>query len=151
MSKRPAVIIDVDGTLVNVVGITHILKGDLHNEKKLEAYHKAALNCKANGWVVSLTNTLYDQGYDVLVVTARSEKVRVDTEFWLAKHRVKYHALFMRKHKDARDDYYIKKDILKALIEAGWKPALAVDDNPSIVKLWEENDIFTIHVPGYNF
>ena len=48
----------------------------------------------------------------------------------------------MRQNDDHREDYEVKKDILE-YINVYWDIKHAVDDNPSIIKLWEENGIAT--------
>jgi hypothetical protein len=51
----------------------------------------------------------------------------------------------MRKDDDHREDYEVKKDILDHINEY-WEVQHAVDDNPSIIKLWEENGISTTKI-----
>ena len=42
-----------------------------------------------------------------------------------------------------------KCDILKHIEARGFDVRLAVDDNPSVIQLWEEHGIQTVVVPGW--
>jgi histidinol phosphatase-like enzyme len=47
--------------------------------------------------MVELVNNLYKQGYAIIIYTARREDVRDETEYYLNKWGVMYHALRMNK------------------------------------------------------
>jgi len=51
----------------------------------------------------------------------------------------------MRADNDNRPDYEAKKDILNKINEL-WEVTHAVDDNPHVIKLWEENNIPTTKI-----
>lgn len=148
MIKRPAWIFDVDGTLVDVDPILDILLGqDRASEsfkKNYDAFHKASINCNPHKDVVDMVWEVCDT-LDIIIVTARKEKYRGLTSKWLKMHNVPHDALFMRKDDDHREDYEVKKDILDHINEY-WEVKHAVDDNPSIIKLWEENGISTTKI-----
>ena len=46
---------------------------------------------------IELVNKLYHAKHHIIIYTARKEKARYETEYWLKKHGVKYHALVMEK------------------------------------------------------
>jgi FMN phosphatase YigB (HAD superfamily) len=148
MIKREAWIFDVDGTLVNVDPILDILLGqDRASEsfkKNYDAFHKESINCSPHKDVVDMVWEVCDM-LDIIIVTARKEKYRALTSRWLKTHNVPHDALFMRKDDDYREDYEVKKDILENINEY-WEVKHAVDDNPSIIKLWEENGIATTKI-----
>jgi hypothetical protein len=54
----------------------------------------------------------------------------------------------MRGAKDQRPDVEVKKDILDTLRQK-WDILMAVDDNPSVLSLWQSEGIKTITVPGW--
>jgi hypothetical protein len=91
-----------------------------------------------------LNNAFFDQ-MDVLIVTSRMEKWRSLTSYWLAKNDIGHHALYMRKDEDIRPDYEVKADILND-IKKHWNVIHAVDDNPSIITLWQANGISTTKI-----
>lgn len=51
----------------------------------------------ANPFVVDWVNDRYIDGHTILIHTARPERVRPETEAWLAGEGVRYHALVMGK------------------------------------------------------
>jgi hypothetical protein len=69
---------------------------------------------------------------------------------WLALNGVPSDRLYMRGDKDNRPDYLVKKDILDR-IRTEFDVIHAVDDNPSVIALWQENGISTTVVEGWGF
>jgi hypothetical protein len=64
---------------------------------------------------------------------------------WLAKNNIRSHGLFMRADDDNRPDYEVKKDILDKITKL-WSVTHAVDDNPNVIKLWEDHSIPTTKI-----
>ena len=87
--------------------------------------------------------------FDIIVVTARQEKWRAHTAYWRVKNDIPHTAMFMRQDKDFRPDYEIKKDILDH-VNLFWDVKHAVDDNPNIIRLWEENGIPTTKIGDWD-
>lgn len=151
MKKRKAHIFDVDGTLANVDSIVHyVYKGkskDPENFKKdFYSFHSESLSVPPHEEVVDMAWEAIEKDIDILVVTARSERWRAHTAYWLkAVANVPHEALFMRQSQDHRSDYEIKKDILEHITQF-WDVLHAVDDNPNIIRLWEENGIPTTKI-----
>lgn len=143
--RRPAAIFDVDGTLADVSAIRHFVDGP---ERNFDAFHRASVDVPPHGWVVDLARDLSEQGLAILVVTARSARFRPVTAFWLAMHDVPSDALYMRADNDYRADYLVKRDIY-ARLAASFTVVRAVDDNPQVVRLWQELGIATTVVPGW--
>jgi hypothetical protein len=85
---------------------------------------------------------------DVVVVTARRERWRHQTAWFLAMNDIPSDALFMRGDKDDRPDFEVKRDILAA-IRCTWDVRMAVDDNPAVIALWQSEGIDTITIPGW--
>lgn len=148
MGKRKAWIFDVDGTLANVDSILHYVQNinDLPEFKKdFDKFHGESVNVPPHKDVVDMTWEATEGGFDTIIVTARREEWRAHTSYWLAKNNILHDALFMRGNKDYRPDYEVKKDILDH-INLFWDVYHAVDDNPKIIKLWEENNIPTTKI-----
>jgi hypothetical protein len=88
----------------------------------------------------------------ILLVSARKEEQRQVTESWLLHHGVPYDQLYMRPSGDFRDDQFIKKEILDAIIvEHGKKPDIVFEDRDRLVKMWRENGILCCQVAEGNF
>lgn len=147
---KSCVIFDMDGTLANVSSIRHYLKPDIHHGKDFDAFHAESVNVPPHSHVVNAAQVAKLLGHDVVIVTARKHMWRHQTAWWLAMHGVPSDALFMRGNKDQRKDFLVKKDILST-IRKSWNPIHAWDDNPSIIRLWEEEGIPCTIVEGWEY
>ena len=150
MNNKPtAIIFDMDGTLANVDSIRHyVISTPDHRGKNFDAFHAASVDCPPHAAVVSHASVAHLLGHKIIIVTARKAMWRHHTAWWLALHGVPSDAMFMRGNKDSRPDYYVKKDILAA-IQHTWNVVHAVDDNPNVIRLWQENGIPTTLVEGW--
>jgi hypothetical protein len=140
--KPSAYIFDVDGTLANVDPYLHYVRG---SDRDYNAFHEASIGALPNVEVVEMLNNAVSDCHAILVVTSRKEKYRGLTSMWMALNNVRSHALFMRSDEDNRPDYEVKKDILDK-INKHWTVLHAVDDNPNVIRLWEENGISTTKI-----
>lgn len=152
-SKKAAVIVDMDGTLVDVSSIRHYVReGQLpdgsYSKVNFDAFHKASGLCPAIWPTVDKVMHYWERRLDILIVTARGRQYDKVTRDWLYKYSIPYNELFMRDVGDMRKDVDVKRDIL-AEIEERWTVVHAIDDNPNVITLWEENGIPTTVVPGW--
>jgi hypothetical protein len=144
---RPtAHIYDVDGTLANVEPYLHYVRG---SSRDYDAFHEASIDALPNIDVLEMLNNSVNDGQAILIVTSRKEKWRGLTSMWLAKNNIRSHALFMRSDDDNRPDYEVKKDILNK-INKYWDVTHAVDDNPSVIALWEDHKIPTTKIGDWD-
>lgn len=137
-----AYIFDVDGTLANVDPYLHHVRG---SNRDYEAFHEASIDALPNIEVVEMLNHAFFDQMHVIIVTSRKEKWRGLTSYWLAKNDIGHHALYMRSDDDNRPDYEVKKDILLK-IKNHWNVVHAVDDNPNVIRLWENYGIPTTKI-----
>jgi phosphoglycolate phosphatase-like HAD superfamily hydrolase len=143
IDTRPtAYIFDVDGTLANVDPYLHYVRG---SDRDYDAFHEASIDALPNVEVVQMLNNAVSDKHAILVVTSRKEKWRGLTSMWMAINNIKCHALFMRADEDNRPDYEVKKDILDK-IDKHWNVVHAVDDNPNVIRLWEDHRIPTTKI-----
>lgn len=140
--KPTAHIYDVDGTLANVDPYLHYVRV---SNRDYDAFHKASIGALPNIEVVQMLNNAVSDRHDILIVTSRKEKYRGLTSMWLAKNNIRSHALFMRADNDSRPDYEAKKDMLDNITKL-WDVVHAVDDNPNVIRLWEDNGIPTTKI-----
>ena len=140
--KPTAHIYDVDGTLANVDPFLHYVRG---SNRDYDAFHGASIDALPNMEVVEMLNSSVSNGHAILVVTSRKEKYRGLTSMWLAKNNIRSHGLFMRSDNDNRPDYEAKKDMLDTISRL-WEVTHAVDDNPNVIKLWQDNNIPTTKI-----
>ena len=144
-SRPEAVIFDVDGTLADVASIRHYVTGEKKNFTK---FHAAASLVHPHREAVELAASLKRAGYAILVVTSRKEEWRRNTTVWLRKWEVEFDRMYMRGQDDGRRDVDVKRDILQA-IRRTHRVVLAVDDNPAIIALWNEERIPVVTWPGW--
>ena len=153
IQKSPAYIFDIDGTLANVDGILMYLENkDIPGDRSKAdwlTFYKESIKVPINKEAYTLYNEALDGGYKILMVTARMEKWREYTDIWLDKYKLKYDNLYMRNNGDLRSDYDIKRDILTE-IQKSYIVVYAVDDNPNIIKLWQEYNIPTTKIGNWD-
>jgi FMN phosphatase YigB (HAD superfamily) len=139
------VIFDCDGTLVDVTSVRHHV---LARRKNYTAFHYGSLFCPPISEVIDAVGEWIAADCKIIVVTAREEKWRRLTANWLDTNGVLFDELHMRPNGDFRRDVLIKGEILNEL-ESRYNVRHAYDDNPSIIKLWEQRGIPCTVVPGW--
>lgn len=142
---QEAELFDMDGTLCNIQGIRHLVIGQ---KRDFHAFHTASASCPPNPELVEKARQAHQRGRAVLIVTARKRRYERLTSMWLALHEVPSTEMFMRHDFDNRPDYEVKRGILNR-IRLRYQPVKAYDDNPAIIRLWEEEDIPYELVPGW--
>jgi phosphoglycolate phosphatase-like HAD superfamily hydrolase len=141
------VIFDVDGTLCDVRTVRHHVSRPGY--KRFDLFHSEAVDCPPHAWVARMARRYYYSGWVVLIVTARKEKYRIPTSWWLALNNIPSHALYMRPNSSYEKDYDLKKKILAGIRKEGFEPSIAFDDKPNVIKVWQEEGIRTVVVPGW--
>lgn len=133
MNRRPAVIVDMDGTLCDVSAAIHLqAQGD-----GFTAFHEACAQCPPFQAVVDWCGVHHSRGYLILVATGRDEWSRRLTVQWLAEHLpVPVAGLYMRRDGDLRSNADIKREIYHDL-SVKYDICAAIDDDPEIILLWQ--------------
>lgn len=144
MARRDAVIFDMDGTLADTGDLQRAIDA---GDPDYDAYHEKARNAEPLLWTVDAARRWESAEFDVLIVTARSEKYRDVTRDWLYRNRVRYSELLMRDFGDTRPDAEVKQDILRD-VQTLYKVWRAYDDNASVAAMFEANGIPTVVLPG---
>lgn len=143
-----AIIVDMDGTLVDVRGVRHYVRpGRAYPD--FDRFHLASRFSPPHSDVVERVRTEQVAGRTVFVVTARRDRYEAVCRDWLAKYEVPYDRLLMRRDDDQRVDVEVKREIL-ARIRRTHRVVLALDDNPSVIALWQSEHIPVIVVPGWD-
>jgi hypothetical protein len=147
MSRRRAVIVDVDGTLADVRSIRHHVAS---KPKNFDAFHAASAHVPANQQAIDFVTRHHAAGFVIVVVTARLQTWAGVTTTWLDQHvPVPFDGPFHRPDGDFRPDVQVKRDIHRYL-SRHYDIRGACDDNPAIVALWDELGIPTEIVPGWD-
>ena len=143
----PAIVFDVDGTLVDVAQLAeqHLSK----KPKDWAAFHNGSLHAAPHQWVVDAARDAYGQGYAVLVVTARMSDYSGVTAQWLDNQPVPRDRMYMRSSGDYRPDWQVKADIVAQILADGFLITHAYDDNPAVLALWADIGVPTTVVPSH--
>lgn len=144
MNRPKASIYDMDGTLVDVAGIRHLLDGP----GRFHAFHMASVDCPPHQWVVEDARRDAAAGLAVLIVTAREARYRHVTAWWLALNSVPSEAMWMRGLRDSRPDAVVKAEILRKIL-ASYEVVRAHEDQPRVAAVWESAGIPVTMVPGW--
>jgi len=143
---KSAVIFDIDGTIADNSHRLHFIKTKPKNWK---AYSQGILNDVPISGVVDILHNL-SEDYWILLSTGRSEKERVDTEFWLAQYGIEYGVdyseLYMRKDNDYREDTLVKLENLDKMKRDGYNPLMVFEDRPRLIRMYKEQGLQTFDV-----
>lgn len=142
-TARAAIICDMDGTLVDVRRIRHLV--DPGGPRNFDAFHSASIDCPANDAVRELLLLEKDRGAKVIIVTARSERWAFLTSLWLSEHGIDADELIMRRPMDYRPDHEVKTEFARALSQQ-YEVITAVDDRDDILAVWQSFGFPTIKV-----
>lgn len=144
-TKRDAVIYDVQGTLINVLDIRHLVEGP---KKYFDEFHAATLQCPPNWEVLEKCQRDQADGLDILVGSGMTDIFRAGLDIWLATYMVRPADVRMRPDGD-----YCADVILKTRFANDWEENYnilrATDDNPGIIGLWERRGYPVTTVPGW--
>jgi FMN phosphatase YigB (HAD superfamily) len=141
VSKPNAVIVDLDGTLVEISSIRH------HVEKPksdFDQFHRLSVDCPPRSVALEILETYRRQGLKVLIVSARSEKYRSLTNMWLAINQIECDELLMRQIGDSRPDVEVKTAML-ARLRSKYFICAALDDRPELIENWMALQIPNVH------
>lgn len=152
MSKRDAIIFDVDGTLANCEHRRDLLPN-------WDSFFGAMDRDTPNKDVVWLFEQLqyarWGDGlpeFDLFIATGRPEKYRGETEEWLGTKTpiTDWEAMYMRADNDTRSDVIVKREILNKIRETH-NVRLVVDDRQSVVDMWRAEGITCLQCNAGDF
>jgi hypothetical protein len=146
MFRPKAVIVDCDGTLVNVSAIRHHVACE---PKDFDAFHEESRFAPPNQQALDYCVRHHEAGDVVVVVTARMERHYSVTRAWLDEHMpVPFDGPIMREDGLRYSDVVIKRRI-HSYLSRNYRIVGACDDNPAIIALWQELGIPVEIVPGW--
>lgn len=135
MSRKPAIICDLDGTLCNIDHRRHYLASQ---PKDWEGFHGNICGDTCNAVVADYVQDLWFGSDEVFFVTGRMEKYRAATKAWLQEHcpNLSYARILMRRDDDFRPDDQVKLDLYREHIEPYFDVRLVLDDRDHVVAMW---------------
>jgi len=145
-SSGSVLIVDIDGVIADATAHQHYLNG---TSQDWENFFEAALNSRVFREGRELVKSL-DASKPIFLMTARPSYLLEKTIHWLNQNKIFWDALLMREENDDRSSPEVKLDLLRDLIECGYKPTLALDDDPRNLLMFWEQKIPSIYVhSGY--
>ena len=143
-----AIICDIDGTIADNSHRQHWVRS---KPKNWTAFNAMIADDLPIWEVIDTVNMFREEGYKLIIVTAREGTLEYVTRDWLARHYIEYDAYYMREAKDYRDDTIVKSEILDQIIadHPDWTPWIAFDDRDKVVAMWRQRGIKCFQVaPG---
>ena len=119
----PAIICDLDGTFAGLNGRNPYDASTCENDL-------------CNPIVKHIWESYPQNEYMKILVSGRSGKYREETERWLVKHWIGYHALYMRAEGDQRPDEIVKREIYDTHVRGMYHVEAVIDDRPKVIRMW---------------
>ena len=88
--------------------------------------------------VMRLLKLYAQQGYAIILVSAREDKFRPQTLTWLERFEVGFQLLLMRSSSDTRKDAIVKKEIFDTKIKGKYFVEFVLDDRNQVVDMWRD-------------
>jgi len=149
MTKKRAIIIDLDGTFINDSATKH-----MHYQENPDWDSVAGLTLEhpCNDWCKLIVESINKHGVDVIFLTGRRSGHEAITRQWLNLHLPKDFGdftLLMRPDLDERNDTLVKTDIYYQQISPFYDVKFAIDDKKSIVDMWRNLGIPALHCDDF--
>jgi len=153
MNKKKAILVDVDGTLLN----------NKHREGFLRRHPKQWKDYNYNmkfdtpyDDIVWLVKTLHKAGCTILICTARQDQADIiETTRWQLDEvcglEGVYEKIYHRAAEDYRDDTVVKIDLLEQIKLDGYEPYMVLDDRNKVVKAWRDAGLRCLQVQDGDF
>lgn len=142
------IICDIDGTLCTDEHRNHLL-ADPNNRKWDEYFDLCHLDPPVEA-VIKCIQSMYAQGFDIHLMTARVDTVRMKTLDWLANHQVPYHSITFRPAESRVQDNVLKTMWAHEL--GGPDRVLFVlEDRQRVVDAWRQAGYTCFQVAPGNF
>lgn len=136
--KNNAICVDLDGTLADL--------GD-RDPYATWGVSKDQVNIP----VKTVIKAMAEYGNcEIIMVSGREEKVRVETENWLKTHKIPYTHLYMRTSGDRRKDSQVKKEIYTHVLP-NYNVLFILDDRTQVVDQLRSMGLTVFQVADGNF
>ena len=140
---RDTVIVDLDGTLANIMHRIHFIEG---KKRDNEGFYGSVAQDGVNRWCLDLIQNHLRSGLPVVIVSARAKECEYDTIAWLRRAGLdpllspSLSVQILRPNiKDNTPDVDLKREWLRSYGKE--RILFAVDDRARVVKLWRAEGI----------
>lgn len=141
-AKKKVVIIDLDNTLFDTGHRSYLAE-----LKRWDEFHSLCSQDTVVGKIKNLVIKLKSDGFDIHIMTGRTEAYKAVTERMLADHGIPFDKLFMRRDKDFRKDFVIKRQWIDQSV---YCYCLAIDDSIPVLDMFNEAGITAFHPESNN-
>jgi beta-phosphoglucomutase-like phosphatase (HAD superfamily) len=140
-----AVLVDLDGTVADHEARLKLIPTAAGGD--WEPFYRNQINDPTFEGVAEIVRRLQD--LFIVIVTARPEKYREESQQWLVNNRIPYDAVLMRAEGDHRPNEEVKQDMLDQVYALGWTPFIAFEDHPDTIKMFRDAGIETLAVSSH--
>jgi hypothetical protein len=116
-----------------------------------DSYFFACGTDEPNWPVINMMRLLWEDGYNIRILSGRANRVREITEKWLAEHAVPHHTLILRPENNREDDHKMKPELA---FRQGWTPDCVLfvfEDRQRVVDAWRQLGYTVFQVAPGNF
>ncbi len=151
MNIKTTVIFDLDGTLALVDKRREIAKKPNGKIDFDIFYDPQYIELdEPNSSVIELAKMYKRNGYEIVIVSGRSDRTKEATERWLEKYGILYDRMIMRKRKNFTPDNELKERWLEKYFDLD-NIHVVVDDRQRVVDMWRRNGLDVFQVANGNF
>ena len=151
MNIKTTVIFDLDGTLALVDKRREIAKKPNGKIDFDIFYDPQYIELdEPNSSVIELAKMYKRNGYEIVIVSGRSDRTKEATERWLEKYGILYDRMIMRKRKNFTPDNELKERWLEKYLDLD-NIHVVVDDRQRVVDMWRRNGLDVFQVANGNF
>ena len=150
---KSTIIFDLDGTLA-LIDKRRVVSTNPNGRLDCDKFFDPSnikLN-EPNPPVIKTAQLFAEQGFNIVILSGRSNKTEVATRSWLKKNKVPFNKLIMRDSETNHftPDWVLKKNMLDEQLDIN-DVFLVVDDRDRVVKLWRSLGLTTFQVADGNF
>jgi FMN phosphatase YigB (HAD superfamily) len=145
INMKNIVVFDLDGTLALIEHRLHFLEG----KKNWRAFFAACKDDMPNEPIIEVLRGLRKQGYQIWIVSGRSDEVKEETVEWLKRFAIPHDHLLMCGFGNRTADHILKRNwLVKGLIPKE-KVLMVFDDRDTVVAMWRSLGLVCAQVaPG---
>ena len=145
--EKPWIGVDLDGTVADI-SIRRELStkddGSIHWGKFFDP-DNICLDEPRKDVIKMVNEEKENMGYEIIILSGRSDATKWATFHWLEKHGVKFDRVIMRPDNDHRKDDVLKLEFLDQLTDAS-KLVRIYDDRPQVIRAWKSRNIEVVDV-----
>jgi hypothetical protein len=136
-NRKPVVVFDIDGTLVNTDSIKYLVSDGL---REFDTFHRESINCPPHKNVLAVAKGIMDAEIGVIGLSGRQEKYRNLTNYWLAMNSLPLHELILRPENYLGNKIQFKAEAIKSL-KSRFELIAIFDDDSKLLQAWKAFDI----------